>query len=251
MEKVLPLMGTDVPKAAEMLAAIVTPQSSAVLDFTLANLRFQQGMLEEAAAGYRTAVTKFPRFQRGWKNLGLTSFRLGRMPDAIQAFTKMVELGGGDGLTYGLLAHAYSSEQQHTSAESAYRMAVLLQPDSLEWRMGLARSLVRQRKHAEAAAFVATADRGSSWPRRALADPGRRLPRHEGPLRAAENYRSSPGWALGRDAEHARRHLCRESSWTLRRGPTLRRSISTRPRAPSARFARRVLARGRPTRPAP
>jgi tetratricopeptide (TPR) repeat protein len=110
---------------------------------------FQKDQPEPAADRYRLATAKFPSFRRAWKNLGLVSVRLGRHDEAIKALSRLIELGGGDGLSYGLLGYSYSATGQFVSAESAYRNAVLLQSDLLDWKLGLAQSLLKQRKYAE------------------------------------------------------------------------------------------------------
>ena len=66
----------------------------------------------------------------------------------------MIELGGGDAYSYGLLGFAYSAKQDYLAAEAAYRNALLLQPDNTEWRLGLVRSVLRQQKFADAAALL-------------------------------------------------------------------------------------------------
>jgi tetratricopeptide (TPR) repeat protein len=188
LEKIIPLLSTDLGKAAEQLSAIVTPNSSATLDFTLANVNFQLDRLEEAVRWYRSALEKFPSFLRAHKNLGLTYTRLGDTANAIPAFTRMIELGGGDGLTYGLLGRALSAREDFLSAESAFRQAVLLQPDSLEWRLGLIRCLFRLQKYEEAASLCGELlgkhpDRSEFWQLQANAFLGLNQP-----LRAAQNF---------------------------------------------------------------
>lgn len=151
MEKLIKLLGTDLKAAQTQLERLAKPEASAVFDFTLGNVYFQQDMLTNAAAAYRQAISKFPTFQRAHKNLAIISIRLGDFPQAIRSFTRMIELGGGDGLSYGLLGLAYLQTGEFLSAESAYRNAILLQPENLDWRLGLARSLFRQQKFHEAA----------------------------------------------------------------------------------------------------
>ena len=51
------------------------PDCSAILDFTLGGIQFQQDKLAEALANYQTAVEKFPSFRRAWRNLGLIHVR--------------------------------------------------------------------------------------------------------------------------------------------------------------------------------
>jgi len=153
LEKIVPLLGSDLPAAETALAALVKPDGSALLDFTLGNVQFQRDRLAEAGKSYGSAVQKFPTFLRAWKNLGLLAMRTGDMPGAIRALTKMIELGGGDGFTYGLLGQAYASQGDFLSAESAYRQSLLLSPDSLDAKLGLTRALFKEERYSEAAAL--------------------------------------------------------------------------------------------------
>ena len=67
------------PQAAEAtLGQQVGPDSSASLDFVLANLEFQNGKLDAAIGHYRSALEKFPDFRRAHKNLGLLLVRARR-----------------------------------------------------------------------------------------------------------------------------------------------------------------------------
>jgi len=154
LEELRPLMADDLPAAEELLLEKLKPDSSATLDFTLGNLRFQQDRLDEARADFERAVGKFPSFRRAWRNLGLIHARDGRYDDAIRAFTRMIELGGGDGYSYGLLGFAYAAKSDYQAAEAAYRNALLLQPDSTEWRLGLTRCVFKQEKFQDAAALL-------------------------------------------------------------------------------------------------
>lgn len=154
LEKVRPFMGTDLAKAETMLKEIVKPQSSATLDFTLAGVQFQQDRMADALANYRSAVAKFPSFRRAWRNIGLINVRTGDYAAAIPAFTKMIELGGGDAFSYGLLGVAYAAKEDYQAAEAAYRSALLLQPDNTEWRFGLTRCVFKQEKFEDAAALL-------------------------------------------------------------------------------------------------
>ncbi len=154
LEKLVPLMGTDLDRAAKLLKPQIKPDSSAILDFTLANIYFQQDQLAEALPHYRKAVAKHPSFRRAWRNLGLIQVRNGQYDEAIAAFTKMMELGGGDSYAYGLLGFAYTAKQDHLAAEAAYRNALLLQPENTEWRLGLVRAVLRQQKFADAIALL-------------------------------------------------------------------------------------------------
>jgi tetratricopeptide (TPR) repeat protein len=175
-------------EAAQMLTKSRNVASSAVFDFTLANIYFQQDKLDEAAACYQAAVEKHPKFRRAWRNAGLVHIRQGDFAKALPAFTRVVELGGGDAVTYGLLGYAYASVDDNLSAESAYRLAILLDPVTMDWKMGLARSLFKQQRHADAVALCGHLleqhpDRVDLWLLQANAYIGLNQP-----LKAAENY---------------------------------------------------------------
>lgn len=151
MEQVLAMMkakGGD-EKARLYLERIITPSMSAVFDFTLANIYFQRDQALAAAKWYQRAIDKFPSFQRAHKNLGLARARAEDYERAIAAFSRAIELGANDGVTFGLLAFAYLMTEQFSAAEGAYRQAVMLQPASTDWKLGLTRCLLRQGKYEE------------------------------------------------------------------------------------------------------
>ncbi|HZL99827.1 MAG TPA: tetratricopeptide repeat protein, partial [Planctomycetota bacterium] len=154
LETIRPLMADDLPQAEAALKAQMKPESSATLDYTLGGIAFQQDRLDEALACYERAVAKFPSFRRAWRNVGLIHVRNGEYDAGIQAFTKMIELGGGDAYSYGLLGFAYSAKEDYQPAEASYRNALLLQPDSEEWRLGLAQCVFKQDKYEDAASLL-------------------------------------------------------------------------------------------------
>ena len=150
-QQLVPLMRDKPKEAAAQLAAKITPSSSALLDFTLGSLLFQDGDLAGAVARYEAAIAKFPDFRRAHRNLGLAQAREGRFEEALPALTRTVELGGGDGIVYGLLGYCHLSLEHHVSAEIAYRNAILFAPETADWRLGLVKSLVAQERFREAA----------------------------------------------------------------------------------------------------
>ncbi|MBL8860486.1 MAG: tetratricopeptide repeat protein [Planctomycetes bacterium] len=197
MQKILDLMGANKPdEAIALIVKSTSGASSAVFDFTLANLHFQADRLPEAAQAYTVATQKFPKFRRAWRNLALIRVRQGEYADAARAFVRVVELGSGDAVTYGLLAYAYSNLGDHLAAESGFRLASMLDPQTLDWKMGLARSFFEQRRYADAAALcdqllAADPERADLWLLQANAFIGLNQPK-----RAAENYELVDG--LGR-----------------------------------------------------
>ena len=183
------LIATDqVDAAIVALQPLCGPLVGATYEFTLANLYFQQEKVDEALPYYRTAVDKYPKFRRAWKNLAIILVRKAEWKDAAQALTRVVELGGGDAVTYGLLGYAYSNLEVHMSAETAYRMANLLDPQTMDWKMGLARSFFKQKRYTDAAALFGNliaenTERADLWMLQANAFIGLGQP-----MRAAENF---------------------------------------------------------------
>jgi tetratricopeptide (TPR) repeat protein len=178
--------------------------ASAVFDFTRGNIYFQreaqitgddrtqvdqrQAMLHEAVAAYRVAVRKYPKYRRAWWSLGRIYVRESRWAEAAPALSKVIELGGGDPITYGLLGFCYSSLDKPVSAESAYRQAILLDPTERDWKMGLARAFFQQRRFADVAALTGAMldenpDQVDLWLLQASA-----YLQMGQPLSAAENY---------------------------------------------------------------
>ena len=189
MLEVLKLIQADkMAEAAAMLQAMRTEASSAVIDFTLGNIAFQKEDFSTAIDEYTRSVQKFPKFRRAWRNLSLIHVRNGDLEKALPALTKVVELGGADSTTYGLMGFAYSNLDKPIAAESAYRMAILLDPATRDWKLGLAKSFFKQKRFADAAALTGelikeTPDAADLWLLQANAFVGLGQP-----MKAAQNY---------------------------------------------------------------
>ena len=189
IEKFSKLMADErIERAVDLLKNRRGPNATAVFDFMLGNVHFQRDELDRAADLYEVAVEKYPKFLRAWKNLGVIRVRQGGFNAALPALTKVVELGGSDAINYGLLGYAHYSVGSFLSAESAYRMALLLDPATEEWRIGLLRSVLEQQRYAEAAALCgqmieAQPERADLWLLQGNAYLGLGQP-----LRAAENF---------------------------------------------------------------
>ena len=134
----------------------IKPKTSAAFDFILANLYFQDGNLANAEKYYTQATSKFPNFRRAYKNLGLVQVQSGNYKPAIKTISKAIELGAIDGRSYGLLGYCYLSQELYYPAETAYRQAILMQPDTLDWKLGLARCLMETQRYADAIALFDT-----------------------------------------------------------------------------------------------
>jgi tetratricopeptide (TPR) repeat protein len=119
--------------------------------------------------------------------MGLVYARDGQNDESIRAFTRMIELGGGDAQSYGLLGVAYAAKQDYQAAEASFRNALLLQPDNAEWRFRLVQCAYRQQKFEDAATLLDVLierypDKAQFWQLQAETYLGM-----EQPLKAAEN----------------------------------------------------------------
>ncbi len=189
LAEVVPLLEKgELDQAEKLLKRYRGEASSAQFDFLLGNVYFQREQIDQAVAAYKTATKKYRKFRRAWRLLGLLYVRLGEYDQAVGALTRVIELGGGDSTIYGWLGYSYSSREKPISAESAYRMAILMDPQKVDWKRGLAGSFFRQKRFAEA---VAICDRilqndpanAEVWMLQANAYIGM-----DKPLMAAENY---------------------------------------------------------------
>ncbi len=149
------ILDSDLDQGAKMLQDSITPESSAALDFTLGTIRIQQNNPALAIESYKAAIKKFPNFMRAYKNLGLAYIQNEQLEEAATMLVKGIELGGGDGLSYGLLGYSYLNSGMVSSALNAYNLAIALSPRETDWKLGKIRCLVDLENFDEAAGLVA------------------------------------------------------------------------------------------------
>lgn len=189
IQQVLELMSNEkVDEAIALIEQNRGPAASAALDANLGVIRFTRNELPEAISCYEAAVAKHPKFRRAWSNLGAAYFRLGKYAEAIPALTRAIETGAVNGLNFGFLGYCYLTIENSLSAESAYRMALLLDPKTEDWKLGLVRCFFKQRRYADVVALTgellaAKPERADLWQMQASAYAGLGQP-----MRAAENY---------------------------------------------------------------
>ena len=152
-EELTPLLQQNQSRQAiARLQTVITPESSAALDFTLASLFLQRGDFASAERDFREALRKFPSFMRAYRNLGLAQVQQGRYDEGRQSLTAAIELGDKQGDTFGLIAYCYLNSGQLEAALNAYRLASVLSPDNTDWQLGKATALQQTDQHPEAIA---------------------------------------------------------------------------------------------------
>lgn len=137
------------PTDPERQAGEISP----ALVFVLGNLYFQAERLDEAKRAFQESIKRFPKFRRAHTNLGYVAISTNKVDEALLSFQKAVSLGETSPRVMGMLGYCYLAKQNPLAAENAYRQAYLVDPDSREWKLGLAQSLLQQEKFAEAASM--------------------------------------------------------------------------------------------------
>lgn len=153
-DKIVPLLRSDAAKAIAALRDAVKPSASAVFDFTLGNLYFQNEDLTNAVKHFEAALAKFPDYRRAQKNLAFALVRDGKYNEAVKPLTRTVAVGGADGKVFGLLGFAYMNQGRHVSAEGAYRQALVFEPDSMDFKLGLVKCSVATANYDHALALI-------------------------------------------------------------------------------------------------
>lgn len=153
-EAIAPLIATQPAEAIASLQAALTPESSAALIYTLANLKFQSSDLPGAEKAYTDAIKKFPNFLRAYRNLGIVYVQQSKFAQATPMLLKSIELGGQGADLYGMLAYSYLSLGNTEAALRSYEQALFFQPDGRDWRMGKVQCLVNLGRQDEAIQMI-------------------------------------------------------------------------------------------------
>lgn len=150
----LELIKVQPAAAAARLQKEIKPQSSPALIFVLGSLQLQAGDIDSALRNYQKALAEFPNYRRAHKNLGLIYHQQENFKKATEHFAKAIELGERDASMIGRLAHSYLTMGDPVAAESAYRMAIMFDPETKDWKLGLAQSLLEQEKTGDVIALM-------------------------------------------------------------------------------------------------
>ncbi len=152
-EAVLPHLRDNPRQAIALIEQALTPDLNPAFLHVLGNLYYQIGDHANAERYLRQTLEKFPSLRRSWRTLALTHIQRNEFGKAVAPWLKVIELGGGDAQSYGLLAYSYLSLEKHESALAAYRMARMFKPDSLDFRRGQAQCLLLTGQHRTAVAL--------------------------------------------------------------------------------------------------
>lgn len=149
---------------------------SAQFEFLIGMYKFRDGDYEGAIASFDAALDSFPNFLRAHMFKGQAHYALAtqtiendpRTEEEIErdrkaqfalagdSIRKQLELGGIDGPSYAFLAVVLIEQQRYMEAETAFRQALMFNPEKTEWRSGLVSSLLAQRRYTDAASLIDT-----------------------------------------------------------------------------------------------
>lgn len=144
----------DRAAALAKLKASPLAATSAALKFNLGNLHFEEGEVDEAIAAYTAAIEDYPSFRRAHRNLAIAHVRQGEVEAALVHLVEAVRLGDAEGATYGMLGYCRLQRGEWASALQAYRLAQISDPDTAEWKAGIAQCLQNLDARDEAAALL-------------------------------------------------------------------------------------------------
>lgn len=142
IQELIPLVSSNPEAAVLRLQQTITSESNAAFNFILANLYYQEGDMNRAIRQYQEAIRKFPNYYRAYLNLGRAYVSEERFREALPMLQKALEIKPGDGSLYGLIGYCYMVEGRYAVALDSYRMAIILQPESLDWQKGKLSCLV-------------------------------------------------------------------------------------------------------------
>lgn len=149
-------VGSNPSAAISILRGAVNSDSSAAMDFALANFLLQQGNMSSAISSYNAAIQKFPNFGRAYKNLGLAYIQQNNYRMALPNLTKSLEILGGDGGLYGLIGFCHLNNENYGPALDAYKFALVFEPESRDWRLGQLKALQNLRRYDEVESIIYT-----------------------------------------------------------------------------------------------
>ena len=167
-EQVSAMLATNPEFAVRMLEAMRNDKQppSPAFEFILGNAYYAVNQPERAEQSYRNALTRYPDFQRAWKNLGVLHYSGGRYPEAARCFAKAVSLGDREASTLGLLGFSLERQGNVIAAEMAYLQALAGEPASSDWKEGLLRIYLDGRQLGRAEPLLRTLIREKPTERR-------------------------------------------------------------------------------------
>lgn len=129
-------------------------QASAALHYVLASLLYEEGMMQPAIEQYILAIRKHPSFLRAYANLGFALMETGDSEKALPVLLKAVELGANESQIHGLIGRIYAEKELYESGLTAFRNAMVFNPENNAWRFGVLQCLIALERYEQAITMV-------------------------------------------------------------------------------------------------
>lgn len=149
-DQVVPLIGSDPNAAIAMIEGGIGAESSAAFDYILGNLYYQENNVSSAVNAYAKAIEKFPNYAQAYYNMGRAYVAEGDYAKALVGLQKALSFDGGDGTLYGLIGYCYLNLDKPATALDAYNFAIMMAPESKDWRLGKLQCLIALERSDEA-----------------------------------------------------------------------------------------------------
>ena len=143
LRQIEPLIAQDPRAAIRRLQAIGNSFSGPIVPFLLGSLYLQENQLNQAERSLKQAVAIFPSFRRAHRNLAFLYYKKDDPVRAIPHWQKVLQLGGGDSTSFGLLAYGLLEQGSIEAALRAYENALIYDPQNADWLRGQANCLMR------------------------------------------------------------------------------------------------------------
>jgi tetratricopeptide (TPR) repeat protein len=127
-------------------------ENSAEKCLALGNIKFKDGLFEQAEMLYRRALELRPDHAECYRNLGQTFLRQDRLQEAVESFQKAVALNPHDAAAYGDLGITHQQLKNFAAAEDALLQSSKLNPGAPQTHYNLGNLLRQQFRLAEAIA---------------------------------------------------------------------------------------------------
>ncbi len=110
---------------------------SLALQLLKAQIYFQMAQYDSAEQAYQALLSKMPDLVRAHYDLGQLYMITENYAAARKHFAKTVSLGKNDALVHGQLGYLNLRLHNAWSAINAYQAALVLEPESMQWKQGL------------------------------------------------------------------------------------------------------------------
>lgn len=154
LSDLIPFIEDDVENGIYFLLPKITPKSSAALDYMLGQLYLENEQPDEAINSYNAAIKKFPTFLRAYKNIALAYMQNDNCAGAMPHLQKVLEMGKGEGLIYGIIGYCHLENENYSPSMSAYAMARIFEPEKKNWKLGHAQASLQAEKYQDAISIL-------------------------------------------------------------------------------------------------